>query len=653
MYSVLIQNQKTIQLFQEFYPVFLELFSRDKIGCCRWVESGKTIDTALPGIGELVVDKKEWRAIVIRIVELDEHDMQSHKSVPNNPYDFKENRLGRNQKIRESDIPIVRLTHILGEVPAPEVHFREEIKQEKNKAPKRVYTPEPVDKEEQRIYEDLLKKYEYDGQKPSDIILVTFTQIRKKRDKRTTTNSWRFTPEEDGFEFARRNRYSSNCRFVKYEYVKEGRNRKEADLFNFWNCVMLLASDAIDPSTFQAYRLYSARIEFNKEIMSECFQKKMDELTGCRNYVEEEIRRDVELRMGEKHPKPEYTATIKAEVNIPPNTSVSVDPRLFHLCPRSTMNEKKKWDGLKDIAEETLESIFRKQDRVLDESANRMRILSSVSEDDVTPMDKYEKLDMEAELANTFDEILKTQNTISDTRNVTSVKIRALSEDVKEYISKRIPRSMAQKLFGVLALVVMLAVIPVFIVPRNPAMGHLCAGILTMLFCLAVMWVIEVVVLVVQKNKLINKIDAYNEAMEDNLAVLTQDMKFYSKFVSNIVSFSRGRKFLEILEHKKFRLETEYELLQLHLKEIDTMYEKVVKWSKAFFIPISFSKNIGNEYIVDIDVSPKTNRLYTFEHNKEYYIPLNYTGDKVKSPFGYIDRLIIEREELFDDGGKR
>lgn len=652
MYSVLIQNQKTIQLFREFYPIFLDLFSKDKIGCCRWVESGRTIDTALPGLNELVLDKKEWRAIIVRMVELDEHDMQIHKTVPGNPYDFKENRLGRNQKIKESDIPIVRLTHMLGEVPAPELHFKEEIKQEKNKAPKRVYTPEAVDKEEKRVYEELLRKYEYDGHKPTDIILMTFTHVRKKSERKSTEYSWQFKSEEDGSEFGRRNRYSSNCRFVKYEYIKEGRNRKEADLFNFWNCVMLMASDSIDPSTFQAYRLYSIRIDFNMEALNENFQKKMDELIGCRNYVEEEMRHDVELRMGEKHPKPNYSAKVTAEVTIPRDASVSVDTNLFHLCPRSTSNEMKKWDGLKDIAEDTLESIFRKQDRVLDESANRMRQLSVVNEEDVTPMDKYEKIDMEAELSNTFDEILKTQNTISDTRNVSGERISSLAESVKEYIAGRIPRPIAWEVFIGVVIVVILSVIPVFLIPENTDTRHIGAMLLALIFGIAVLGIAELIVLNAQKNKLLEKMEDYNDAMEDNLAVLSQDMKFYSKFVSNIVSFSRGRSFLEILKHKKFRLETEYDLLQTHLTEIDAMFEKIEKWSKAFFIPVSFTRNIGNEYLVDIDVSPKDNKLYTFEHNKEYNIPLNYTGDEVVSPFGFIERLIIEREELFYDAGR-
>lgn len=652
MYSVLIQNQKTIQLFQEYYPLFLQLFSNNRVGCCRWIESGRTIDTALPGLEELVGDKKEWRAIIIRVVERDENDMKKLSFNPRNPYDFYCNASKDASKVQESKVPLIRLTQILGEVPSPEVTFHSDVVQERNKSPRCIYVPEGVDQREQDTYRDLVRMYEYDGRKPSEIILYTFYSVRKGNDRKSTKNAWHPEGEVDGFEFARRNRYSSNCRFVKYEYIKEGTNRKEADLFNFWNSVMLLASEDIDPSSFQAYRLYNARVEFNMEALSDTLQRKLDELIGCTNYVEESMRRDVELKMGEKHPKPEYETTVNAEVRIPKDTSVTVDTEVFHLCPAATSSEGRKWESLRSIAEDTLESIFRKQDRVLDESANRMRSVSKIPEEMVTPMDKYEKLDMEAELDDTFDEILKTQNTISDSRNITGERLSTLSNDVKDYIKGRVPRPLAWGVLAVLILMVILSVLPVFIIPQNLTDRNLGGMMAAFGFCALTLGLVELFVLISQKKTLLDKIEKYNFAMEDNLAVLSQDMMFYSKFVSNIVNFSRGRSILDTLKHKKFELETEYDLLQVHNEQIGIFRGRVEKWAKAFYVPISFERNLGKEFAVDVDVKPRDNRLYTFDYNKEYSIPFNYTGERVKSPFSFIGRFIIEREEIFNDAGR-
>ena len=82
------------------------------------------------------------------------------------------------------------------------------------------------------------------------------------------------------------------------------------------------------------------------------------------------------------------------------------------------------------------------------------------------------------------------------------------------------------------------------------------------------------------------------------------------------------------------------------------MLNKIDKWSKAFFMPLKGTDVFGGERIVNIEVSPKHNRLYTFDFNEEYTIPLNYTGDMIPSHFEFIERLIIEREELFKDAGR-
>ena len=50
MYSVLIQNQKTMESFRQFHPIFMEAISDEKIGICQWLEAGTTIDTTVPGL---------------------------------------------------------------------------------------------------------------------------------------------------------------------------------------------------------------------------------------------------------------------------------------------------------------------------------------------------------------------------------------------------------------------------------------------------------------------------------------------------------------------------------------------------------------------------------------------------------------------------
>ena len=55
-----------MEAFSQYQPLFAEAINGGRIGVCKWIEAGTTIDTALPEIGNLTDDKKEWRAVIVR-----------------------------------------------------------------------------------------------------------------------------------------------------------------------------------------------------------------------------------------------------------------------------------------------------------------------------------------------------------------------------------------------------------------------------------------------------------------------------------------------------------------------------------------------------------------------------------------------------------
>ncbi len=652
MYSVLIQNQKTIHRFQEYYPLFLELITKSKVGLCRWVESGCTIDTALPGLTELIEGKEEWRAIIIRIE--DENDMSRYKSVPGNIYDFYESRkmvTGENGKkkrpVEESPIPLVRLTQMLGEVPSPELDFEPKVIEEEGKTPKHIFVTKRSTKDD-KAYKDLVKKYKFDGKRPDEIILITFVNVDRKQERDTAEESWTVNLEINTSEFCRNNRYSSNVRFLQYPYVNEGRTQRVADSLNFWTCVMLLASNDIDPSTLQAFRLYNIHVDIDKGEIGKCLQDKYDELIGCRVFVEREIRDDIERKMNEKHPLPEYRMDIPVRMEIPDDAEISVNPSEFNIAPRSISNDIDKWEGLSSAAEESLKSIFHRQDRLLDESAMLMRYSSQMPEGGITPLNKYEQLDMNAELSRIFDEILETQNRLSGTRNVDDEEIESLSGSIKELIKCRVTRPVALEVGAGLFLLALILFLPSLAFSNGDRSRYYMGVLICFLVSIGVLCLCEAVQLILHRKKLVSLVEMYNDSLEDNLNVLTSDLGIYSTFISNIVSFLRGKSFLNQLKQKKFDLEMEYDYLQRHLSEINLMIDKVCKWGEANYVPVQTDRNIEGDHVLDIGVRPRFNRLYTLEFNKEYHIPLNQFGNNIVSPFSYVERLVIDREELYE-----
>ena len=148
-YSVIIQNKKTMEAFSKFQPLFMEALNNNRIGVCKWNESGATLDTAVPELGELTNDKDEWRAIIVRYE--DDRPMSAFNCDVRNPFDFEVNKT-MDEDAFESEVPLIRLTHMLGGIPAPEMKFESEQVYEKHKAPRTIYKP-VVDKKRDEAYE--------------------------------------------------------------------------------------------------------------------------------------------------------------------------------------------------------------------------------------------------------------------------------------------------------------------------------------------------------------------------------------------------------------------------------------------------------------------------------------------------------------------
>lgn len=232
---------------------------------CKWIEAGTTIDTALPEIGNLTDDKKEWRAVIVRYI--DDNCMAAFESDVRNPYDFLINR-DAEDSVEESPIPLVRLTQMLGGVPPLEIKFKAEILREAHKAPRTIYVP-IENTQRERAHKELTAKYAFDGKLPSSILIISVRS--KSYQAESLGRSWLAHKESESSEFWKRNHFPSICRFMVYDIEKQGPIQKEADDFGFWYSVMLMAINEWDSSTIQAYRLYTLGVFMNSDAMSESF----------------------------------------------------------------------------------------------------------------------------------------------------------------------------------------------------------------------------------------------------------------------------------------------------------------------------------------------------------------------------------------------
>ncbi len=643
-YSVIIQNKKTLDAFTRFEPFFMEAINNNRIGVCKWNESGTTIDTAIPEIRELTNDKEEWCAIIVRFE--DDDLMSDFESGEQNPYDFVVNRT-KNGKIEESEIPLIRLTHMLGTIPAPEQEFVCESLYEEGKAPRVIY--KPVDNSEQeRAYKALCNKYESDIVPPSSIMIVT---VREGYTEDNLEKAWNHCHESNSSKFWKINRYPSECRFLVYDFVKKGPVQREADEFGFWLAVLMLATNTIETGTLQAYRLYNLKLKLDKKLLTESFQNSSDRLRAARHSIEKNIQRDIEEKLKIESELPSYKIKVPVVIRLTDRKKEVVDTRFFKLLCKTPSEDIMCWDLERKEIKDWLEEAIRITGRTLDQTAIHMKDDCTFAEDEVDFLDKYQEEDMIRETDEIYKEIIELQGHLPMENLIENPDAEESIEAVHEYLKGRVIKKYALTGLAVALGLVFLANAPAIAHWSMHHVGSILQILVVLLAESAGVILAAWIILLIQKGQLDKLIERYNIIMSTSFHRLVAESGDFSDYLSDIASHSRGYSYMNLSRRKKNRKVNVNHAKYSHIKAINILLKKIKSWTVAYHLDVDFASTLVNEKVsMDTSVSPRFNGLYTFELGNKYPVPVNNTGDTIDSPFNFVEKIEIIREDLYDDG---
>lgn len=645
MYSVIIQNKRTMESFGQFHPLFSETLAKGEVGICQWMEAGTTVEDALPELINLVEGKESWRAVIVRIQ--DEEDMAVHPAARMNPYDFYENADG-NGKIRENPVPLVRLTHMLGGMPVPETRFEARIVESDRMNPKVIYEP-VTDPEEMAAHEKLSEKYRLKTKMPEEILLVTLCTHPKDRDD-YLRNVWENRKEQESSEFWKRNQYPGSCRFLYCEETKEGEVRRTGDLFYFWTAVLLLASNSINPNTLQAYRLHRMSVEFDKEEMARIMQESADRAERAIRFIKDSIRRELEKTQHTESQIPDYRLDSPVELHMPEKKNFYVSTADFGLFSRRESSDMAQWKERQMLSERGVASTLIRAERALDQSADRVRKFSEYPSEDIKPLNEYSKLDFQEELDNLFDDIFVQRNSLPGSGDGDKIRQAELDKKVKDTILHRVTGKRALCLLAIAAVLSFLCTLPALVQLLKRGWGSLPGMLFEFGICIAVFVGIEVLILLLRKGALRAAIGDYNRFVHSIVVHICENASTYSRYMSGIMSYMRGNSYLNQTKKKLFLKDEARYYKENHILALKNYREDVKRWSEALYLPVSMNTSAADDNLyIDVQIPPYSNPLYTFENGESYEIPVNNTGDMVNAPFGFIRRLTIVREELYDD----
>lgn len=617
----------------------------NSIGFCQWIESGDTIETAIPDVYNAIGHEKEWRAIILLSGE--DSSVASHPASPDNPYDYDENSADE-YYVKESDIPLIRLTQMLGGVPSPQSHFKSEVVNEEGKLSRMIYRP-IIDEDEEDRYNELTKKYFFAGVPPVEIILVT---VKQKQSERTETlkKVWKKSKSDIVVDFWKRNGYPSLCRFTYFEVDNRSSLQTSASKFEIWTTVMLLATNEINSSTLQAYMLYSLKVDFNETEMRDTLVRTAGRAIGAKQYLKLSIQRELDQRVKQDRTLPSYRLNAPVVIKMPSRKELYASVKKFPFFCRSVTTDLEYWETSRVKSYNGIQKAILVAERGLDHTADSIRDFCFYKDNEVAPLDNYQTEDFNMELDAIYAEMLNLRKKLPEIDLESKKKMSTLSREVRDDIVRRTTLRQTVRTYLIVLGALLLTALPTVVFKAKNGVGAWRWIILAVVVFIVSATAVIAFLLYLQKKRLNDKIQSFNGFASRLVNRISENTIEYSQYMGTIASHIHGRSYMSHVSRKKYLRDESQFHMQSHISFLDALLENLENWGNAFHLGANFAHaEVDENLTIDISLPPYINPLYTFESDDIHDIPVNYSGDCVKSPFSFISRLNIIREELYDD----
>lgn len=645
MLNVLIMNRATRDSFLEQPVLYANIVNRPDIEICGWIESGSTLETALPAIDELVGPHQKWRAIVISYE--DDGVMEKFATDPENPFDFDGSPFALHQ---QNPIPLVRLTHLLKGLPPLEKKYVEEQIVDKTGMPKMVFTEQPPDEAVAMQWKQLSDLYENDLREPEQIVLIRRCLKPKDPSKRRLENMWSLPEEIESSRFADRNGYAPGCRFLCVDYTRQGKYQTIQEAFEFWVNSTLMATIEVDGSTLQAGRLYRLETRMDKNSLTSLFRILDARLTKVQSSYLEHSARLKEKRASQEERLPAYQVTLP-ELHLETGSfdeseEISLN---FAMFPARKMDPIHEWQEYLTLVQQEYQASIKKISRSFDRAAEKFHDKMHVSVEKVELLNQWQKEDLAEELQKEKLAWMETGASLPATGIVRNQKLQKTDDTVRWLLENQADRRDVGFVEGSLLVIGLLVGLIGFVFPiqRNQqAWAMIFWIVLTLLVVCGVGWLS----LFLWNRQARNLAASYRDEIRQAAAAMNSDTNGFAKYLEQAVNLVRGSQYLRLSDTKALmgQVQDQSTLFNNHqqvdlLTDLQNNLHTLQAANHILLEENEFQRALPEQNWEDVD---EKNLLLIEEDPVQ--VEVNHSGFHVESPWPFVSRLIVEREELYE-----
>ncbi|MBQ4560860.1 MAG: hypothetical protein IJA55_00840 [Clostridia bacterium] len=673
MFTVIMQSKRCSDLMRDYKFLFKPFLDEGLIAFCDWNESGTDVQSSVPDLYNLVKGKNDWRAIIINT-----DSVYDYKGVfapdKTNPFDY--SSVDQNELPHESPVPIVRLTHIIGGYSTfckkdfeKAFEYIDEASGEKVRVPESRLTQEEIhslsenyyetlnavyiEKEDDpttlKLQESLCDKYAFSDIRPSEILLISTRKKPGDNERAKIIESWKNHLEMTSSAFWEKNRYPNNCRFLFYDITNSDNSLYHKELTEFWLSVLTVAINRITASTLQAYRLYKLHIDVSKQELTKSLNLHLNKMNSVYTFIREQLL----LR-------PVYTFDEEEEVVgrqvIPVTIEKSEGKELFMnfggvgLCRDCPDDDSTFWSSQLRAKKDNLKRYLKAPRRVIDKAAAKLKVKTESFTGEYYELDKFQLADLKEYLDELEDKVMTAgvENVI-DKKKVND-EITAIDKKVRREITYRLDKKTA--IIGGLCilLIVLCGYIPYLLQSYKISEKYFFAAIGLTAGVLGLSALGGIVALLIQRKKIVRIMKKFNDLMRSVSNNIRSYALRFENYFSDICTYMKGRSILDGINMRKENAMSNYSLLNAHKQALQRSIERDVEWVRSYGIDRVDEIVPTVTAFFNSNIVPKENSLYYFEANyEELDIPINSTGDTVTAPYKFVEKLWIEREEIFDE----
>ena len=672
MYTVIILNKQSSDLLRDYKFLFKPFVDKGVIGFCDWNDAGTDVKTSVPDLCNLIKGKKDWRALIVNTDSIYGYE-GSCAPKKNNPFDYSE--CDNNPLPHESEIPLIRLTHMIGgytslipkefekgyeyydlekgeKVRVKESELSEEEinnLSEEHDDVESVYFEKEVDDEVNILQKSMIDKYLFSDIRPIEIDMISTRRKADHSERAVIEESWKNHLEMTSSNFWETNKYPNNCRFLVYDITNQDNSFYKKELTEFWLSVLTFATNKVAASTLQAYRLYKIQIDVAKDLLQGTLNAHLNKLNAVYAFIKEQIS----LR-------PESSFDVDEEVvsrqTIPVTIEKNESKELFMnfsrigLCKDCPEEEQIFWKTQIKQKKNNFEKYIKTPRRIIDKAANYLKKKTEGFKDESYVLDQFQVDDLKETMENLeFDIISSEVQRMIDKKSVDK-KLFEIDKAVKKEIGFRMSKKTAI-MGGIIMLLLCLGgYVPYLISAYNIGSDNFFVALGSVLAILFVSAIGGFIALFLQRKKIVDIMNEYNILMRNVVNDLRSYAGKFEDYFSDICTYMKAKSILDGTKKKNFGTDSSTNILLMHKKAIAVAADKDNDMIIYYDLKRIDEMVTNVTTFFDVNRMPRENPLYFFEENlDEDDIPINSTGDKVTAPYKFIEKLWIEREDVYDE----